>query len=146
MIEAVNREYSAGGLADRKGNVLIGDDELGGVDFMAKLLNLGESTKVTNMYTTRSAIRDAEYARRDFRSRLMREYTRARVDGDRAEMAEKMAEIEAFNRRNPAEVRISPRHLMAAFREENSRQGQLRSGVRIRRSNADLAEEYGLGE
>lgn len=144
--EAINREYVNNGLTDRRGNSLITSDELGGVDFFAKVLNLGESTKVTNMYETRRAIKDAETARRDVRGRLMREYTRARLAGDRDEMAKVRSEIDAYNARSPANARILPRNLSASYKEEQNRLKDQRSGVRIRRGNEDIAADYGVEE
>jgi hypothetical protein len=143
--EAIKREY-AGGLTDRRGNVLIGSDELGGVDFFGKVLNLGESTKVTNMYTTRAAIKDGENARKEVRGRLMRQYTRARLDGDTDAQAEVRAEIEAFNKRTDQRSRITSQNLAASYKEERNRREEQRSGVRIRKGNQDIAEDYGVTE
>lgn len=143
-VEAINREYAANGLTDRKGNVLIGSDELGGVDFLGKLLNLGESTRVTNMYELRSAITEADTKRQNYRSRLMREYTRARLEGDREAMAEARAEIDAYNSRNEGSARILPRNLTASYQQERQRRGDMTGGLRVTKRNRDIAEDFGV--
>lgn len=140
--QAIDREQR--GLTDRRGNVMIGEDELGGMDFMARFLNLGESTKVTNMYQQRNAVVQADMGRQDVRRRLMREYTRARLDGDMDAMRETRKEIDAFNARNPREVQILPKNLTASFKQEQVRQREMRTGIRVNDRNRDIAEDYGV--
>jgi len=140
--QAIDREQR--GLTDRRGNVMIGEDELGGMDFMARFLNLGESTKVTNMYQQRNAVVQADMGRQDVRRRLMREYTRARLDGDIDAMRETRKEIDAFNARNPREVQILPKNLTASFKQEQVRQREMRTGIRVNDRNRDIAEDYGV--
>ncbi len=138
-LAAVAREYN--GVTDRRGNAILMADELGGEDFAVKVLGLGESVDVTRMYDQRRAVSEAEQKRTDVRNRLMREYSKARIDGD--ELVDVREEIDAFNQRNP-EYRIKPADLVAHHRRELDRRRELNGGVRVNRRNADIAEEFGV--
>lgn len=143
FMQAVDRETR--GVTDRKGNVLVDEAELGGFDFAVKALNLGEVTDVSNMYAKRAAIKGAEVNRTDARNRLMREYTRARLDGDSADVARARAEVDAFNQRHPdANARIKFSNLQASYKEEQRRRRELQLGVRVTSRNRDIAEDFGV--
>jgi hypothetical protein len=146
VFQAIDREYGSGGLTDRRGNVLIGSDELGGTDFFARVINIGESTKVSNMYAQRNAVVQADIGRQNVRSRLMREYTRARLEGDSDAMREARSEIDAFNDRNPQAVKIRTKDLTSSYRREKDRRSELQSGVRVTDRNRDIAETYGVAQ
>ena len=141
FLQAVDRETR--GVVDRKGNVLVDEAELGGFDFAVKALNLGEVTAVGNMYSRRAAIKDAESGRTDVRNRLMREYTRARLDGSADAVADIRAEIDAFNARQPG-ARIKFSNLQASFKEEQRRRRELQGGVRLTSRNQDIAQDFGV--
>lgn len=143
MFQSINREYISGGMTDRRGNVIIGADELGGTDFLARVLNLGESTQVSNMYDQRGAVMSTDQKRTALRSRLMREYNRARLDRDPEGMTAARKEIDEFNARNPKGVKILGANLTSTYRQEQQRRKEMQGGMRVRERNQDLAEFYG---
>lgn len=143
FIAAVDR--TGRGMTDRKGNQLIGSDEFGVTEFLAKGLNLGESTKVTNMYDARSAIMEDDQARQGYRSRLLRNITRARAEGDGETAAEVQAKIDTFNKQYPA-VAIKGRDILSYSKAERQRQKDMVDGIRITKRNADIAAEYGYSK
>lgn len=139
FMEAVRRDYD--GLTDRKGKVLLDEAEVDFGDTLVKALGL-ESVKVTNLYDRRSAIMDAEYARQDVRTRLMSKYTKARIAGDSEEMADIRSDIDAFNKRNPRDVQILPKNLVASYKQEMVRRREMQNGVRVTKRNRDIVEQY----
>lgn len=139
LMEAVRRDYD--GLTDRKGKVLLDEAEVDFGDTLVKALGL-ESVKVTNLYDRRSAIMDAEYARQDVRTRLMSKYTKARIAGDSEEMADIRSDIDAFNKRNPRDVQILPKNLVASYKQEMVRRREMQNGVRVTKRNRDIVEQY----
>lgn len=139
FMEAVRRDYD--GLTDRKGKVLLDEAEVDFGDTLVKALGL-ESVKVTNLYDRRSAIMDAEYARQDVRTRLMSKYTKARIAGDAEEMADIRSDIDAFNKRNPRDVQILPKNLVASYKQELVRRREMQNGVRVTKRNRDIVEQY----
>jgi hypothetical protein len=109
------------------------------------LFNLGIGTQVSNMYEVRSAILEADNKRDTVRSRLMREYTRARIDGDEAAMVDTRRMIDAFNSRNPREVRITYSNLGASYKQERNRTKETTQGIRVDKTNKDIAQTFGIG-
>lgn len=134
------------GLTDRKGNVLLGADEFGTAEFLARLFNLGTATNVSNMYDVRNAILEAQSKRDEVRSRLMREYSRARMSGDQESLADTRAMIDAFNARNPREARITYSNLGSHYTQERKRQQDTVRGIKVDKRNKDIAADFGISK
>lgn len=77
--------------------------DLTAAETVGKLLGFTPAS-VSEMYESRNAIKNAETAIMDKRKLLISRAARARMDGDKDDAAEAMAEIQAFNKRNPQEA------------------------------------------
>jgi len=141
MIEGVNREFGSG-VTDRKGNSIIESSEMGSMSNFAKALGIGEATTVTNMYDKRSATNTDDQARQNYRSRLLRELARARVEGSSAEAVRN--DIIEFNKRNPRAVQIKSEDERSYYKAYIGNKGKMVDGVRVSDRAADIAELYGV--
>ena len=140
LTEAINRLEN--GVTDSKGRTMIPAEEFGIPDAIAKFMGL-EPSRITDMYDQRNAFMDATQGMKDVRDRLLRDAVAARMKGDG--MQDVQEQISAFNERHPDEP-IKPTALLSAWKTEQNRLKELKGGIRVRKQDAGIAEEYGVGQ
>lgn len=132
--------YTDEGMTDKRGNVILAPEKFDTWDLALRGMGFAP-TKETEYYAANAAVQAAKTAATDARTRLLREYSEAKLKGEST--ADVDAKIVEFNNRHPEKtVRIDfstklkavqARRKMAAERTE--------SGVRIGKNEKPFASE-----
>lgn len=128
------------GITARNGDTLVSKDELGLPEIVLQAVGF-KTTDVTDMYQNRAAMAEVRQNRDDTRTRLIREFVRARLEGSDVSGAREA--ILDFNSRHPT-VRVNAGQLEQAVARQRQQDRQMRNGVHVSKRDAELAGELGL--
>jgi hypothetical protein len=132
--------YADEGMTDKRGNVILAPEKFDAWDLTLRGMGF-TPTKESEYYAANAALQGAKVAATDARTRLLREYSEAKLKGESTEGVD--AKIADFNARHPEKtVRIDfstklkavqARRRMAAERNE--------AGLRIGKNEKPFADE-----
>lgn len=132
--------YSDEGMTDKRGNVILAPEKFDTWDLALRGMGFSP-TKETEYYAANAAMQAAKTAATDVRTRLLRDYSEAKLKGESTEAVD--AKIIEFNERHPEKgVRIDfSTKIKAVQARRKMANERTESGVRIGKNEKPFASE-----
>jgi hypothetical protein len=129
--------YASEGMTDRQGDAILQAEQFSPWDLALRAIGFSTAEE-SRYYEANRAIKDAEFAMKKVRAKLIRDAT---------DKGMKITdEIRAFNRRHPSN-RITYKTLLDSKRRRNQMQNERgESGIRLNKQNQDYAEVAAFAE